>query len=115
MYMIIRRLTLFLVCVGLLSTVAGCASIDRIMVSKFEPVRTEANAQFFKFTAIADAMYPLKSEEAERMRINWLETWLRDNGYSSNKYEIISRIPILRNKGLLGDIYDIFYEVKVVE
>jgi len=98
-----------------LSLALGCASFDRIAVTKFEPLRTEENAQFFKFTAISDAAYPLNSEQAERTRINWLETWLRDNGHGDKRYEIVSRVPILRHNALLGDVYDIFYEVKVIK
>ena len=113
--MTIRRLTLLLFCTVLLSTIDGCASFDRVAVTKFEPTRTEENAQFFKFTAFADAVYPLNSEDAERTRIDWLETWLRDNNYGAKKYEVISRVPVLRKKGLFGEIYDIFYEVKVVK
>jgi hypothetical protein len=113
--MTIHRLTLLLVCTALLSTIVGCASFDRVAVTKFEPIRTEANVQFFKFTAFADAAYPLTSEEAERTRIDWLETWLRDNGHDARKYTVISRVPVLRRKGVIGDIYDIFYEVKVVK
>lgn len=113
--MTIPRLTIVLFCTVLFSTIFGCASVDRVAVTKFEPTRTEANAQFFKFTAFADAVYPLTSEEAERTRIDWLETWLRDNGYGAKKYEVISRIAVLRTKGLFGEIYDIFYEVKVVK
>lgn len=113
--MTIRKPTLVFVYTALLLSIFGCASLDRVAVTKFEPTRTETNAQFFKFTAFADAAYPLKSEEAERTRINWLETWLRDNGYGAKTYEVISRVPVLRQKGLIGDTYDIFYEVKVVK
>jgi hypothetical protein len=110
-----RRFASFLVCAVLHTAIFGCASFDRIGATKFEPIRTEAGAQVFKFTAFADSVYPLKSEDAERTRIDWLETWLKDNGYDPKKYEVISRVPVLRNKGLLGDIYDIFYEVRVAK
>jgi hypothetical protein len=76
---------------------------------------TEAGAQIFKFTAFADAVYPLTSKDAEKTRIEWLETWLNDNGYNPKKYEIISRVPVLRNKGLFGEVYDIFYEIRAVK
>ena len=92
---------------------SGCASLDRMPATKFEPLRSDAGAQYFKFTTIADASYPLGSENAEQTRIEWLKTWLSDNNYGSNKFEIISRTPMLRSKGLFGDIYDIFYEIKV--
>ena len=111
--MTIYRLTLIIFCTILLSTASGCASVDRTALTKFEPIRIEENAQFFKYTAVADAVYPITSEDAERTRMNWLETWLRDNGHDVNKYVVISRTPVLKSKGLAGDIYDIFYEIKV--
>lgn len=37
---------------------------------------------------------------------------LKDNGYDPKKYEIMSRVTVLRKKALIADIYDIFYEVK---
>lgn len=113
--MTIRKLTLVFVYTALLGMMAGCASFDRVAVTKFEPTRTDANAQFFKFTAFADAAYPLTSEEAERTRIDWLETWLRDNNYDAKRYEVISRVPVLRKKGVFGDIYDIFYEIRIAK
>jgi hypothetical protein len=92
---------------------AGCAHFDRIMVTKFEPIRTENGVQYFKYTSFADAVYPIDSDDAERTRIAWLETWLKDNGLNQKDYTLVSRVPILRNKGLLGSVYDIYYEVKV--
>ena len=91
----------------------GCSNITRTVETRFEPIRTEPTAQYFKYTSIAAADYPIDSQDAERTRIMWLESWLQDNGYNLKKYEIISRVPVLRNKGLLGDLYDVYYEVKV--
>jgi hypothetical protein len=110
-----RRLVAFFVYVALVTSISACASFDRIAVTKFEPLRTESGTQIFKFTAFADAIYPLESENAERTRIEWLEKWLTDNGYSTKKYEVVSRVPVLRNKGLLGEIYDVFYEVRATK
>lgn len=113
--MIKNRSMVFLAYVALFSIILGCASFDRIAVTKFEPIRTEAGAQVFKFTAFADAVYPLKSEDAELTRIEWLETWLADNGYDPKKYEVTSRVPVLRNKGLIGEVYDVFYEIRAIK
>src|SRR5690606_11864770 len=99
-----QRFTSFLASTVLLFIMFGCAYFDRIAVTKFEPIRTEVGAQVFKFTAFADAAYPLTSEDAERTRIHWLEKWLEDNGYDPKKYEVISRVSVLRNKGLFGDV-----------
>jgi hypothetical protein len=102
-------------CAVLIATLGACASLDR-HITKFEPIRTEAEGQVFKFTAFADIAYPLLSEDAEKTRIEWLETWLSDNGYNPKKYEIISRVPVLRSKGLFGPgIYDVFYEVRATK
>lgn len=108
-----NRSIAFLTFFALLPYILGCAAMDRGL-TKLEPVRTEGSAQVFKFTAFADAVYPLKSEDAERTRIQWLESRLVDNGYDPKKYEIISRVPIVENKGgLFGDVYAIFYEIRV--
>ena len=68
------RFVFLLVSAVLFSAIWGCAAYDRVAVTKFEPIRTEPGAQVFRFTAYADMAYPLKSEEAERIRIDWLET-----------------------------------------
>lgn len=91
----------------------GCATLDRVTATKFEPLRFDAGAPVFKFTAFADAVYPLESVEAEHTRIHWLETWLQENGYDSTKYTVLSRHVLLRHQGLLGNLYDIFYEARV--
>lgn len=91
----------------------SCASFDRVAATKFEPIKTENKQAYFRFTAYADLAYPLDSNEAEKTRIGWLEQWLSDNGYAGVKYEILSRKSVLRNKGLIGDVYDIYYDVRV--
>jgi hypothetical protein len=110
-----KQLFTFFVYVALGTSISACASFDRIAATKFEPLRMESGTQVFKFTAFADAVYPLESENAERTRIEWLETWLADNGYKTQKYEVISRVPVLANKGLLGDVYNVFYEVRATK
>ena len=96
-----------------LSLSSGCASsLDRDL-TKFEPTKVENNQAYFKFTAFADPVYPLDSKDAETIRLGWLEQWLSDNGYAGAKWEILSRKPVLRNKGLFGGIYDLYYDVRV--
>lgn len=104
----ITRLTI----AAVVAAVAGCSSFNRMMITRFEPIRAEPDAQIFKYTVPADAAYPLDSERAERTRIEWLETWLKDNGYSPVDYEITSRQAVLRKRGVIGDAYDIYYEVR---
>ena len=108
-----RFLTVNVVIIVVLLVLSGCASLDRVTVTRFEPIKTGNNQAYFKYTSFADAMYPLKSNGAEAIRIGWLEEWLSDNGYSEVNYEILSRKPVLRKKGLIGDIYDIYYDVRV--
>ena len=92
----------------------GCASVDRRSLSRLEPVRTQGNAQIFKFWAVADAgAYQLDSKGAERTRMEWLETWLGYNGFEGKKYEVLSRQPVLREKAFLGNVYDVYYEISV--
>lgn len=92
---------------------SGCASYDRVVGTRFEPTKIENKYAYFRFTAFADIAYPLDSDEAEKTRINWLEQWLSDNGYTGIKYELLSRRPVLRNKGLIGDVYDVYYDIRV--
>lgn len=106
---LMNRTLLSLLTVALL---AGCAPLDRQQTS-LAPVKADGGYQYFRYRAFADAVYPLGESAAEKMRLEWLERWLTDNGYSSTGYEVLDREPILRNRGLLGDIYDVFYTVRV--
>lgn len=101
------------VIVVLVALVVGCSTIDRINLTRLEPVRSESGAQYFKYTSFADAIRPNDSVDAEKTRIEWLEKWLQDNGLNSKDYTIVYRKAVVRQRGLLGDIYDIYYEVKV--
>lgn len=98
---------------SIIIALAGCASLDRSDLTSLEPLREDTSYRYFKFKAFADLVYPLDSESGERTRMEWLETWLIDNGLGGKKYEVVSRVPVVKNKGLLGDTYDVFYEVKV--
>lgn len=108
-----RFATLSVLVVSLCLT-SACASFDRVAVTRFEPTKTEGSYTYYRFTAFADAAYPLDSEEAEATRSEWLRQWLTDNGYANAKYEVLSRKPVLRNKALLADVYDIYYDVSVL-
>jgi hypothetical protein len=93
---------------------ASCASIDG-QLTKFEPLRQDNGLQIYKFTTSANAIYPLKSEEAEKTRIQWLETWLIKNGLDNKNYEILSKKVVKSEEGLIGDNYHLYYEVKTRE
>ena len=94
-----------------LAFISGCTSMDR-MVTKFEPIRSEGNYEYYKYKAFADPVYPIDSEEAEQTRLGWLKQWVVDNGHQNTKYEILSRKVVLVNKGMFGDLYNIYYEEK---
>ena len=91
----------------------NACSYDRIVFTRFEPPRIE-KADIYRFTAFSDSIYPLESKEAEQTRIAWLEVWLNNNGFDTDKYEIVSRQPILKVRGL-GEVYDIYYDVRVIK
>lgn len=97
----------------LVTLIAGCTSAYQVQPTKFVPIRSEANFEYFRFEAYADVQYPLDSEKGEKKRIEWLERWLVNNGYPDASYEIISRRPILKRKALLATVYDVYYEVRV--
>ena len=59
---------------------------------------------------MASVEHPLESVSAEAERRIWLEQYLRDNRLCTNGYEVAQRKPVLKSKGLLGDIYDVYYE-----
>jgi len=87
--------------------------LSAIHNTKFEPVSTDDTYYYFKYVSIADGIYPLDSDDAERIRMRWLETWLSNNSLGS-EYKIVSRIFIFRQKGVLwGEGYDIYYLIAI--
>jgi hypothetical protein len=93
---------IFILSFGLI--ISSCSTLDR-QITTFEPGRENK----FSYRAYADAVYPEASRDAENIRIDWLEQFLTDNSFCSNGYTIFKRQPVLKRKGLLGDVYDIFY------
>ena len=91
----------------------GCESIDRVSATNFEPLKTEDGYAYFRFRAFGDAVYPEGSASAEASRMRMLEEWLAINGYPQAKYEVLTRRTVLRNKGLLGQVHDIYYDIRV--
>lgn len=98
----------------IISLLTSCASIDG-QLTKFEPLRQENGQQIYKFSTSANAIYPLESEQAEKTRIQWLESWLVKNGLDSANYELLSRKAVKSEEGLIGDNYYLYYEVKTSE
>jgi hypothetical protein len=104
---------IFFSCFMILSVLVSCTNIDRITITRLEPTKVEGDYTYFRYTAYADATLPIDSENAEKTRMRWLDKWLEDNGYPAAEYEILSRKPVLRHKGLLGDIYDLYYNIRI--
>ena len=100
--------------IALLTTffVTGCSTVD-FQATQFRLEQSSNTESVYEYKAFADAMYPLKSKDAEQQRIQWLEKWLAQNGLSDNNYEITDREVYLKSKGWFGDIYDIYYTVEV--
>jgi len=73
---------------GILGAVAGCATLDRPLVTDFRPVTDS----IFEYRAQASALeYPADSPAAEEVRMQWLRTWLDDNAMCPAGYEITDR------------------------
>ncbi|CAB4121332.1 hypothetical protein UFOVP13_28 [uncultured Caudovirales phage] len=101
---------ILLICI--LCTLQACANLD-FGATKFQPLKTDANANYFTFTAYGDAAYPENSNEAEQIRIEWLNRWLSENNITNKNLTIVSRSAVKKQVGLFGTIYDIYYVVKV--
>lgn len=79
-----RGISVALLALGL----AGCATIDRGVVSDFRPTGPTT----FVYRAQAGALdYPAGSPAAEQVRMDWLRTWLTDNAMCPGGYEITKR------------------------
>lgn len=97
----------------MLVVLASCAGIDRRGMSTLEPLRSDAQFRYFKFIAGTGVNYAVESSSAEATRMEWLRTWLDDNGMADKTYEIVSRQTVQRDQQLFGPVGTIYYEVKV--
>lgn len=86
---------------------AGCASYDRGALARIEPAGPGA----YRFVATTDAAYPLHSERAERIRLDWLRQAVEENGACPRGYAVESRTPLLRARRLV-DFHDVHYAVR---
>jgi hypothetical protein len=75
---------------------AGCASLDRIPATTFEPLDGPNKERQFRFTAKSDIFYPANTPDGERIRMDWLETWLKSSNYCPNGYRILSKKDVQR-------------------
>ena len=86
------------VIVMVLSSMVGCASLDRPKLTQFEPTRSG----FRYAVGAASYQYPVDSESAERTRMDWLETYLKEEEVCPTGYEMVSRE--VRQVGVGGQI-----------
>ena len=63
------------------------------------------------FEAKAGAAYPVDSESAEAVRMEWLQSWLDRQGLCPDGYEIVSKEPIPPGQPNFHDM-DLRYLVK---
>jgi len=91
----------------------GCVPSERARHSTFAPTIEGRGFKYYEYMAVADATWPVDGEQAEQVRIGWLEEWLKANRLDPSRYEIVSRRPVFRRETERGKIYDIFYEVRV--
>jgi hypothetical protein len=97
-------------------TLTACTTIDFVQNpnNRPEPMGwTETGEIRYRYYAHADAIYPIDSPRAERIRIERLEQWLSENDHAGAPYTIVSRQPIRRARGMIADAYDIYYDVVV--
>ena len=87
---------------------AGCATIDRPAMTKFEPTGTADGARTFKYTARADVIYRHDDPNAEAERMRWLDLYMAENRFCPMGYSIISRDAIAIDVGL-ATVHDIYY------
>lgn len=99
----VKPLTLIAVC----SSLANCASYDRVAVTSFIPTSGDAG---FKFRGPADTVYPLDSPAAETQRMTMIDEWLRQNGMCARGYDVVSR-QVVKRTDLIADVW---YEGKCV-
>ncbi len=86
---------------------SSCSSFDRTLMSEFEPLPKKS----FKFKSKSDLIYPEDSEGAEKIRMDWLETYLTDNNICAGGYVIEERKVVLVSEALIGPgkLKDIYY------
>ena len=87
-----------------LLALVGCASMDRPVMSTFEP--TDSG---FRYKAQAGLFYEDGDPAAEATRMQWLQRYLTDNHLCPNGYKITKRQVVVI--GGIGDARrDIFYD-----
>ena len=84
----------------------SCASVDRTRMTKFEPYKGPNNEMLFKFYSQADSIYRFDTEDGEKVRMQWLQTWLKANLYCPNGFDIINKTIVSTDfHQLVKDMY----------
>ncbi|RWR31357.1 hypothetical protein D2T31_04990 [Sinirhodobacter populi] len=86
--------------------VCSCQA-DLRRAGSLEPLGTNG----FRWRTFADATFPNHSDKAEAARLAELANVLAMNGACRNGYEITGRHATLKQRGALGEIYDVFYDI----
>lgn len=102
-----------IVCIALAVMLGGCSVVDRPAISALRPLDQRNGWQYFEFRAETAVGYERDSRSAERTRMDWLDTWIRQNGYDPAGVEVVDRRYVKRNSGLLADRGDLYYTVRV--
>jgi hypothetical protein len=94
--------------------VTGCATVDRLQLSRLEPLKVEESFVLFTFTANSPVGYSSDiTSDDEKVRMGWLEWHLEKNGFNRSGYLITSRETLVVGDGVIGKSYKIFYTIKV--
>ena len=99
-----KRFLLLIVCLVL----ASCASHD-FMVTSFMKSKSDEIYDYYIYKSFADTIYKVDSDEAEKIRMDWLKRWLNENKLNESAYEVTRRDVVNKN----GNIKDIYYELRI--
>lgn len=92
------------------TVISGCESeLRTVDGAGLEPVRADGTMRWKTF---ADAIYPADSKKAEAKRLRQLDKVLELNAACPSGYKTVDCQTIVKSKGALGDIVDVFYTVR---
>ena len=66
----------------------------------------------FDYSKWRKPKWPYESEEAEAVRMEWLQSWLGEKGYADADYKILTRERVY-DIAKTGERYDVRYEIAV--
>ncbi len=84
----------------------ACANYDLSTNAAFKPTK-----EGFEYTNIADSVYPVNDNEAERQRLARLDQFILDTGICPNGYEMTSRNAVSKfaPNAVSAGIFDVHY------